>query len=436
MSLWDEYDSQHAHTATAKQKHTRHLTEQDIVSATREWLLQDYASVYCRALGTTRLYRRCYWIDAWGIDPRANSQQPVKEQEGSSRKGRKTGRASSRLEDHPALQPIVSLSQALAQQNKPLALNGVILAAGSSRRKEVRAMQNGKVTEEASTRSSAAKSEAFALPKDSAILRASWLEIAPALLKEIEHAPAIFLLNPFGQTPFTYDDLLPLYQRTSAPTELCLLIAHKQAEMYVAAAARSSAQATTLTALLRTDRWKTLRSKEESTTFNVTGMLNLLQASIRQHFLWVQPISLAYQVRPALVEPAPYTLLFATRRKDSLGSMNDAVCTHHRRLYTQSRQGVLAEDWFAAQEYERFTGYIQQLRQRTLHMGQAQRTRRWPDLRQQLLLENFGQFTLSDYDQVICDLLLNGKVRCEWRKKPSSPDEDQRIPGNEDTLLW
>jgi hypothetical protein len=334
------------------------------------------------------------------------------------------------------IQPIVSLSQALTQENKPLALNGLVLTAGSSKRKELRAMQNGQATPEAPTHSPNAKNEAFAIPKESGILHASWLEIAPRLLKEIEHAPAIFLLNPFGQTLFTYDDLALLYQRTSAPTELCLLISHKQCELYVTAAARSTVQGTALTALLRTDRWKTLLPTEEHAAFKITDMLHLLQTSIRQHFLWVQPIPLAVQLRRAYVESAPYTLLFATRRKDSLVSMNDAVCAYRRHLYAQSRQGVLAEDWFATQEHQRLAENIQQLRQRTLHLGQTQRSRRWPDLRQQLLLESFGQFTLSDYDQVICELLLTGKVRCEWRQKAPAAGEEQRIPGNEDTLLW
>src|SRR5437762_2107615 len=107
-------------------------------------------------------------------------------------------------------------------------------------------MQNGQTTPKATTHSHTSKSETFAMPKESGILLASWLEIAPGLLKEIEHAPAIFLLNPFGQTLFTYDDLALLYQRTSAPTELCLLISHKQCELYVTAAARSAAQSTAL----------------------------------------------------------------------------------------------------------------------------------------------------------------------------------------------
>jgi hypothetical protein len=35
-------------------------------------------------------------------------------------------------------------------------------------------------------------------------------------------------------------------------------------------------------------------------------------------------------------------------------------------------------------------------------------------------------------------LISSGKVRCEWRQVSprNSGKEEQRIPGNEDTLLW
>src|SRR5258708_30393310 len=233
MSLWDEHENQNASATTLKEKLTPRLTEQHIVLATRGWFLQDYASAYCRARGTARLYRRCYWIDAWGIDSRTSANQlPIDHDTGTAR-GRKAGRAPTTPDLHPVIQPIASLSQALTQENKPLALNGLVLAAGSSKRKELRAMQNGQATPEAPTHSPNAKNEAFALPKESGILHTSWLEIAPRLLKEIEHPPAIFLLNPFGQTLFTYDYLALLSHRTSPPTELCLLISHKQCELYV-----------------------------------------------------------------------------------------------------------------------------------------------------------------------------------------------------------
>jgi len=69
-----------------------------------------------------------------------------------------------------------------------------------------------------------------------------------------------------------------------------------------------------------------------------------------------------------------------------------------------------------------------------LHQGRTQRQRRWPDLRQQVLVANFGQFTLHEYDQVIQNLLQSGDVRCEWRQNPDL--KDSHIPGNEDTLIW
>ncbi len=117
--------------------------------------------------------------------------------------------------------------------------------------------------------------------------------------------------------------------------------------------------------------------------------------------------------------------------------MNDAVCLYRRRLYEQSRQGILGEEWFATQQQERFAEEMQQLYQRTLQQGRAQRVRRWPDLRQQLLNADFGRCTIHEYDEVIQQLLVNGAVRCDWRRKPTALEgAEPRIPGSDDTLIW
>ncbi len=116
-------------------------------------------------------------------------------------------------------------------------------------------------------------------------------------------------------------------------------------------------------------------------------------------------------------------------------SMNDAICTHARHVTKASWQGVLGEEWFTAQQQERQREALQRLSQQIIQQGRKQRIRRWPDLRQQLLLTSFGQFTRLDYDTQIWQLLLNGEVRCEWRLHAASSQE-MRIPGNDDTLIW
>jgi hypothetical protein len=112
--------------------------------------------------------------------------------------------------------------------------------------------------------------------------------------------------------------------------------------------------------------------------------------------------------------------------------MNDAVCLYRRRVLEESYRGVLAEDWFAAQQQKRFEEQREQLCQRTLQQGRAQRIRRWPDLRQQLLIPNFGQYMQHEYNVVIQQLLSQGEVRCEWRLRTI----EERVPGNDDTLMW
>ncbi|GHO93933.1 hypothetical protein KSF_039810 [Reticulibacter mediterranei] len=426
MNLWTDLDNNlQPPFDLSVQGRTRRLTERVILSSLRSWLLHDYAANYCRSLAATRIFRRCYWVDALGISSKASMIPPaVIETVQPERTSKRRKKDVAPVLLPPALQPIAALSQTLAQESQSFTLYGLLLEAGSSKRRERRAVSNGTMTP-----------HAWTLPKESGILAASWLEAGSALLAGIEQAPAIFLLNPCGPTLFSYDDLASLYQRT-VPTELCLLLAHKQIEGHLLAAQRSPTQASALTTLLRSDRWKTLPTQDEERALAVQGFLDLFTASMKRHFLLpVQCIALPMQTRPAFVEEMAYTLIFATRRQDSLLCMNDAVCRNRRRVHEESHRGVLGEEWFTAQLRERTETARQQLYQRTLQLGRAQRLRRWPDLRQQLLLANFGLFTSDDYDAVLRQLLLNREVRCEWRRPPTE-GEEMRLPGNEDTLLW
>jgi hypothetical protein len=395
QNLWSDFDDEQqlSESAGRAQKHTisqrRRPTEQAVLSILREWLLHDFIAPYCRSLAATRIFRRCYWIDGLG--------------------------------GKHMLQLTLSISQALANESKPIALHSIMLDAKNSRRKE----------------SNADKSITF--PQEGGVVHANWPEAASTLLQALDQSAAIFLLNPFGNsTPFSIEDLTPLYQRT-APTELLLFISHKQVETLLLPYLDTSSGASAFTALLRSDRWKSLFADSMEIEQRIDGLINAFLFSMqKQHFLTVQRIPLLMHIAPTIVEPVPYTLIFATRRLDSLVHMNDATCAYRRHLQELSLEGVLTEEWFAAQQRERFAGEIQQLRLRILHQGRTQRQRRWPELRQQMLVANFGQFTLHEYDQVIKNLLQSGEVRCEWRQKPSeNPDlEDSRVPGNEDTLLW
>ena len=392
MNLWAEFENEQQLTESVGRGQKRNLpqgrrlTERALLSSLRDWLLHEYVAPYCRSLAATRIFRRCYWVDGLGA---------------------------------AILGPVVGLSEKLAKEERPIALRGILLEAGRSKRKRHRGAE---VEDEV-------RSSRVSLPNESGIVGAGWLEIAADVLEFIDQSPAIFLLNPFGTTVFRYDDLAPLYTRM-APTEMCLLISHKQVEGTSQAAAE-------FTALLRSDRWKGVVSREGGVEQMVDGIIDLLIASMKGHFLAVERVELPVEMGPSMIQSAPYTLIFATRRQDSLMCMNDAVCLHRRRLYEQSLWGVLTEDWFVRQRREQLEGEMRQLYARTLQQGKSQRIRRWPELRQQQLLAHFGQFTLGDYDEVIGRLLLNGEVRCEWRQRAASEGSvENRIPGNEDTLIW
>lgn len=433
MNLWAEFDDNpDPDLYTSRQPHARRLTENAVQTSVRDWLLHDYAASYCRSLAATRIFRRCYWVDALGTRSTMHANTlipaPASLVNDSPAVRSPKGRPKEVKQRIPLiLQPIHELSQALSQESQPITLHGLILEAGSGKRTGAKTGQKDQHL----------PAKDAVLPKEGGLVHAGWLEMAPALLQTIDQSAAIFLLQPFGKTIFSYQDLAPLYTRT-APTELCLLISHKQVEVHVLPSLRTPAGASAFTTLLRNDRWKALLTGNFEIEHIVDDLVKALITSMQQHFLAVQPVVLPTQVGPAVVELAPYTLVFATRRQDSLACMNDAICLYRRRLDEQSLRGVLMEDWFAMQQQQRLEERFQLLNERILHAGNTQRTRRWPELRQRLLLANFGQHTINDYDQAMNKLIASGKVRCEWRQVSPVNSEmgERRIPGNEDTLLW
>src|SRR5579883_687122 len=392
--------------------------EQAVLAALRAWLLQDYMLPYGASLGATRIFKRCYWIDGLGNTsvptPSALADAP---EEGIRKRARRKAQESPLP---PALQMADAVARHLAQLERPITLHAFALEERRGKQRGARAGQHGTGTQ-------------AALPKEGGTLPGSWQELAPSLMPALEGCAAVFLLNPLRSDLFRYADLAPLYTR-AAPTELFLWLPHKRIEARLLPALRTGEGAAALTNLLRGDRWKTLLAKDEEFSEHVVaGLIELLAQSMRQHFLTVQLLAFPVRTGPALVESVPSTLLFATRRQDSLACMNDAVCLRARRLVAESHQGVLNEQWFAAQREEQNAERLAALAQEVLALGRAQRIRRWPDLRQQLLLRHFGQHTLQDYNGVIGKLLAQGEVRCEWRKRDQEPGP---FPGNDDLLLW
>ena len=108
MDLWTEFDDEHFPAEPTRSGRTRKITEQVVLSALRGWLLSDYVASFCRSLGATRIYRRCYWIDGLG--------------------------------GNHMLQPALSTSQELAKENRSIVLHYIALESKSSKRK----VANGK----------------------------------------------------------------------------------------------------------------------------------------------------------------------------------------------------------------------------------------------------------------------------------------------------
>ncbi|HEU0000171.1 MAG TPA: hypothetical protein VFQ36_04695 [Ktedonobacteraceae bacterium] len=454
MNLWAESDNPDTETHIAPTRAgTRFIAsasassrDNAVLPALRSWLLTDYVAPYCRSLAATRIFRRCFWLDGLGglrHMPKKAGESQGREQgsgrdesrpymfdnfveaEQQTRDGSRPGKAAKKAQSEilpPALQGVAALAGELARESKPITLQAIALDNG----------KGGRVQ------------DTFVLPKESTVINATWREAAPALLPAIEQFATIFLLNPLAVAkpsvkntiPFmTVDEFAALFQRTT-PTELCLVMMHRQVESVLLPALRKPEGAAAFTALLRSDRWKALLAREGEDAQRVDKVIDLWLTALQPHFTFVQRIAFPVLIGPATVEDAPCSLVFATRRQDSLVCMNDVVRDYRRRIEQESRRGILNEGWFAAQQAERDMQALRQLSEDTLREGRARAPRRWSDLRQQLLLERFGQWTLHEYDEVMCRLIQEDEVRCAWRQPEPADTSACRVPGNEDVLQW
>nr|BBH94185.1 hypothetical protein KTA_23840 [Thermogemmatispora argillosa] len=441
--LWADVDQEYSQVAARAGARARSARQGDLLTSLRLWLQEEYLARYCRALQQNPLYRRCYWIDALGGEPPREEQAAVRREAGgeesASPRERPTGKRRAQSQpQHPWLQALSSLSARLASEGRSFALYGLLLTGAEGGRNPTRSSAAGLSS------SPGSHGRQLVIPRESGPIAASWPEAATAILQALDQAPAVFALNPLAPVPFRYEDLEPLLLR-AAPTELCLLIMHRQLESRLRAARRHEQQAAVLLSLLRSDRWRALVPRDEAAPLSpeaLAELLDLLLSQIQRHFPLAQRIALPRASGPAHIEAAPYTLLFATRRQDSLLVMNDAVCTYWRRLEEQSQANLLGSAWFQARREERRAAAREQLYQRTLQTGRALRSRRWPDLRQQLISSTFGQFTQAEHDAIIQRLLREGQVRCEWRRArpaqaPGQSDEPaEPVPGPDDLLIW
>ncbi len=199
MNLWAESDNSELASTPVGQAQKpgsmrRNSMEQAVLPALRTWLVADYVTPYCRSLAATRIFRRCFWIDALGgirasskkgsagqereeahpyIFDALNGAGQVERGEAHSNKAMQKSRSAMLP---PVLQNVAALAGELGRESKPIILQGL-------------ALDNGK---------GGFSQDSFVLPKESGVINAGWREVAPALLAAIEQTAAIFLLNPLA----------------------------------------------------------------------------------------------------------------------------------------------------------------------------------------------------------------------------------------------
>src|SRR5258708_522803 len=107
----------------------RRLSEQATLMTLRAWLLQEYLWPYGTSLGNTRIFQRCYWLDALGSPgtptPIISSPFPNATETSQKRQRKKASTEAPSLP--PALLPITEIAQQLVQLERPIALSGFVL---------------------------------------------------------------------------------------------------------------------------------------------------------------------------------------------------------------------------------------------------------------------------------------------------------------------
>ncbi len=378
--------------------------------------LAGFVVPYGRALAASRLHRSCWWVDGLASAGRttgASAGSAVSEAIEALAAASFTLRAL-RLDTHPPR----SQGQEAAQP----------LAAPAGEEPAV----NGQKRRKTPTQDQPAVPE---------IASASRSELPEAL----GATPAVLLLNPFGSFPLTAEDLLPLCQRR-ANTELLLTISAAQVERWAAQSLADSgagdasprpadAPPPALTALLRSDAWKGVWTSEGNAPAKLARTLDLLQGLLKPHFLYVC-------LAPLGDAPIPrHFLLFASRHYPGLVLMNDFLCAERARLAREREAHALQGDWFAKRRQKARAAAWAALKEELHALGLARRARLWPDLKPALVLAHFGQFSTTDYDAALRELMQEGRVACRWSsaaplvsaETPDSPPAE-RIPGQQDFL--
>jgi hypothetical protein len=365
-------------------------------------LLPGFVAPYCHALAASRLHRSCWWID--GLTSAGRS---LRGDSGSA--------------------AFVQTAEALAASN--FRLRGVRLEARKATDKAPKpaaepasdpasgAQRNGRRTRD---QLQPASSETLAaMPRED-------------LLAALDTAPALLLLNPFAAPPLTAEELLPLCQR-QAPTELLLTISTARLEQLAAGDLAGQAPPA-LTALLRSDTWKTTWTGPGKSAEKVRRTLEMLRGLLKSHFLYVCVATL-----DDLPTSAPRRLLlFASRQYASVALLNDFLCAEQARLARERETRALQGGWFARRRETARAAAWAALKEELHTLGRLRRARLWPDLKPLLVLDHFGQFSAADHDAALLELLREGRIACRW--SPAVPTADpaappvERAPGAQDFL--
>jgi len=427
-SLFDELDAQASGvSAPPRRRESRpDARERAAWEAWKARLLPGFVAPYCQA---SRLHRSCWWVDGLAA--------------GRSQRGESGSAAFADTADALAASGFtlhgarLEASKASDKAPESAGTNG----ANPIPEQQPGAQRNGRST---SGPQSLAAAGALAAPTTETLTPLP----REALLTTLGLGPAILLLNPFATPKLSAEELVSLGQR-QAPTELLLTISVAQLEHVAtqdlagpltpeAGGQDRPDSPPALTALLRSDTWKTVWTGPGKSAEKVRRTLELLRGMLKAHFLYVCVATL-----DDLPTAAPRRLLlFASRHYPSVALLNDFLCAEQARLARERETQALQGSWFARRRETARAAAWAALKEELHALGRLRRARLWPDLKPLLVLDHFGQFSTADHDAALLELLREGRIACRW--SPAAPPADagasneappvERVPGPQDFL--
>lgn len=266
-------------------------------------------------------------------------------------------------------------------------------------------------------------------------IRKDFRSAVPDILKLVGDAPTLFFIDPFGPTYVHFDDLGPILSRPQRITELIVNFDQDGLRRIVNAALSENTNpkaaqtnSDNITKVIGSEYWKneivgaSLSSAQAETVLVTQYMNNLAKFGYDV---------VAYPIREVLDAKPKYYFVYCTRHQDGIALMNDFIREEEDMLYgdhVKENLPLFSEEASLANAIADRRRSLHAILEKYLEKS-SPATR--GQIRSHLLGHNFGVFHTKDYNAVIGEILLTGRLKeVSGKKRVNDDDILHYISGN------